>query len=192
VSSALAGAQQTEPASLQSPLQLRDLGMSIIDDYRKSSDDRKAELLDEIEFEDVPEKWELLRAVISDTSDYDLARITALKILEIAAIPDEDLPAFCDLVISVIKPDKDEDVRNYAVIAAKNFVNDSDVLKQLIVDILQNPKEDIDVRHNALAAVRAFWDVPGRKVVLERLVSDKDMGKSAAQWLASLHPDAEK
>jgi hypothetical protein len=160
--------------------------MGIIDDYRKSSDDRKAELLDEIELEDVPEKWELLRSVISDTTDYDLARITALKILEIAAVPDEDLPSFCDLVMSVIKTDKDEDVRNYAVMAAKNFVNDSEPLKQLIIDILLNPKEDIDVRHNALAAVRAFWDIPGRKAVLEKLTSDQDMGKHAARTLAYL------
>lgn len=165
--------------------------MSIIDDYRKSSDERKAELLDEIEFEDVPEKWELLRSVIADTNDYDLARITALKILEIAPIPDEDLPGFCSLILSVIKTDKDEDVRLYAVMAAKNFVNDSEELKALIVDILLDAKEDIDVRHNALAAVRAFFDVPGRKVVLEKLSSDKDMGKHALRALAALHGGTE-
>jgi hypothetical protein len=161
--------------------------MSIIDDYRKSSDDRKAELLDEIEFEDVPEKWALLRSVIADTNDYDLARITALKILEIAPIPEEDMPAFCALILSVIKTDQDEDVRLYAVMAAKNFVNDSEELKALIIDILLDAKEDIDVRHNALAAVRAFFDVPGRKAVLEKLSSDKDMGKHALRDLASLH-----
>ena len=160
--------------------------MSIIDDYRKSSDSRKAELLDEIEFEDIPEKWELLRSVIADKNDYDLARTHALKILEIAAVPEEDMPAFCDLVLSVIKTDEDCDVRNYAVIASKNFVNDSDALQELIIETLLNTKEDIDIRHNALAAVRAFFDISRRRVVLEKLSSDKDMGKHALTELASL------
>jgi hypothetical protein len=160
--------------------------MSIIDDYRSSSDDRKAELLDEIEFEDIPEKWALLRSVISDKNDYDLARITALKILEIAAVPEEDMPSFCALVIAVIQTDKDEDVRNYAVMAAKNFVNDSDELRELIIALLLDAQEDIDVRHNALGAVRALFDVSRRRVVLEKLSTDEQMGKHALRELASL------
>lgn len=159
--------------------------MSIIDDYRNSSDNRKCELLDEIEFEDVPEKWELLRSVIADKNEYDLARITALKILEIAPIPEEDMPSFCDLVLAVIKTDADYDVKNYAVIAAKNFVNDNDELKELIIEILLDAKEDIDIRHNALAAVRAFFDIARRKVVLEKLSADPQMGKRALSLLAS-------
>jgi len=159
--------------------------MSLFDDYRNSSDDRKTELLNEIEFEDIPEKWNLLRTVIADPNEYDLARIQALKILEIAGVPDADRPVFCDLLISIIETDKDWDVKNYAVIASKNFVNDSDVLKQLIIKAVLDPKEDIDIRHNAYRAVLSFWDLPGRKVVLEKLSSDKELGKRAMQDLAS-------
>jgi hypothetical protein len=166
--------------------------MSIIDDYRKSSDSRKPEILDEIEFEDIPEKWALLRSVIADKDEYDLARIQALKILEIAGIPEEDLPTFCDLLISVIKTDKDYDVKNYAVIASKNFVNDSDELKQLIIETLLDAKEDIDIRHNAYRAVLAFFDIAGRKVVLEKLSADKDMGKLASRDLASFERSTEE
>lgn len=166
--------------------------MSIFDDYRNSSDDAKYELLNDIEFEDIPGKWELLRAVIADQDEYDLARIQALKILEIAAIPEPDIPAFCQLLASVIETDKDDDVRNYAVMASKNFVNDSDEVKALIVKIVLDTKGDIDIRHNAYAAVRAFWDLPGRKVVLEKLRSDSELGKAAARDLVSLHGDADE
>jgi len=159
--------------------------MSIIDDYKNSSDDRKAELLNEIEFEDIPEKWNLLRAVIADPNEYDLARMQALKILEIANVPPEDLPSFCGLLVSIIKTDKDEDVKNYGVIASKNFVNDSDELKQLIIKTVLDAKEDIDIRHNAYSAVLSMWDLPGRKVVLEKLSADPAMGRFAVRDLAS-------
>ena len=165
--------------------------MSIVDDYGKSSDSKKAEILQEIEFEDVPEKWDLLRSVISNKDEYDLARIQALKILEIAAVPEDDIPSFCDLLLSVIKTDNDYDVKNYAVIASKNFVNDSDELKELIIRTLLDTKEDVDIRHNAYHAVLAFFDLPGRRVVLESLSADEEMGKSALRDLASFAGGAE-
>jgi len=165
--------------------------MSIIDDYKNAGDDQKVEILQEIEFEEIPEKWELLRSVIADKEEYDLARVEALKILEIAGLPEEDLSSFCDLLISVIKTDEDYDVKNYAVIASKNFVNDSEELKELIIKIVLDPKEDKDIRHNAYAAVRGFYDLPGRKVVLEKLTTDKEFGKIAALDLEELHPTEE-
>ena len=166
--------------------------MSIVDDYRKSSDSKKPEILQEIEFEDIPGKWALLHSVIADKDEYDLARIQALKILEIAGVPEEDVPSFCDLLGTVIKTDKDCDVKNYAVIASKNFVNDSDELKELIIKILLDANEDIDIRHNAYRAVLAFFDVAGRKVVLEKLSSDKAMGKLAVIDLASFESKTEE
>lgn len=88
-------------------------------------------------------------------------------------------------MVSVIKTDQDDDVKNYAVIASKNFVNDSDALQVLIVDIVLDAK-DIDIRHNAYDAVLAFFDIAGRKVVLEKLSSDSEMGRHALRDLASL------
>jgi hypothetical protein len=164
--------------------------MSLFDDYRNSSDDRKTELLDEIEFEDIPEKWNLLRTVIADPNEYDLARIQALKILEIAKVPDADRPSFCDLLARIIKTDEDYDVKNYAVMAAKNFVNDSAELKELIIKAVLDPKEDIDIRHNAYRAVLSLWDLPGRKVVLEKLSSDQELGRMAVRDLASFERES--
>src|SRR4051812_2590693 len=123
--------------------------MSIIDDYKKSSDSRKLEILQEIEFEDYPEKWELLKSVIADKAEYDLARLDALKILEIASLPKNEFTPICELLAFIINTDEDYDVKNYAVIAAKNFVNDSDPLKALIIKMVLDSEEDIDIRHNA-------------------------------------------
>lgn len=165
--------------------------MSIIDNYKNSSDDQKVEILQDIEFEEIPEKWELLRMVIANKEEYDLARVEALKILEIAGVPEEDLQTFCDLLVTVIKTDEDYDVKNYAVMASKNFINDSDKLKDLIIKTVSNPKEDIDIRHNAYNAIRALYDVPGRKVILEKLTADKEMGKFASKDLAEFENSTE-
>lgn len=161
--------------------------MSVIDDYRKFGDDGKAEFLRHLEFEDLPEKWRLLYSVIADPNEYDLARMQALRILEIAAIPADQLQSFCELLVSVIKTDRDYDVKNYAVMASKNFINDSDALQTLIVDILLDAGEDIDIRHNAYAAVLTFFDIAGRKAVLEKLSSDEAMGRHALRDLAQYH-----
>jgi hypothetical protein len=166
--------------------------VSVIDDYRKCSDDGKAEFLRDIEFEDIPEKWQLLRSVIADTNEYDLARVQALSILEIAGVPEEELPSFCELLVTIIETDEDYDVKNYAVMASKNFVNDSDVLKALIVETVLDAKEDIDIRHNAYAAVPAFFDIAGRKVVLEKLSVDAEMGPHARRNLAEFESNASR
>jgi GST-like protein len=165
--------------------------MSIIDDYMSRGDDEKCEFIRGIEFEDLPGKWELLRAVIANKDEHDLARIEALKVLEIAGIPEEHIASFCELLVNVITTDSDDDVRNYAVAAAKNFVNDSEAVNELIIKIVSDPKEDIDVRHNALSALMALWDLPRRKMVLESLQDDKKLGKHAARELAEHHGDPE-
>jgi GST-like protein len=165
--------------------------MSIVDDYKSSDEGGKCQLLQSIEFEEIPEKWTLIRSVIADQDEYDLARMQALKILELAGLPAEELRSFGELLVSVITTDQDQDVRNYAVIASTNFVNDCEELKELVVKILLDPKEDIDIRHNALSAVMAFFDLPRRKEVLEQLSSDKEMGKHARRQLAEYHGSPE-
>jgi GSH-dependent disulfide-bond oxidoreductase len=161
--------------------------MSIIDDYASRSDDEKHQLLQDIEFEEVPEKWELIRSVIASKDEYDLARIQALKILELAALPEQELQSFGELLVSVITTDDDDDVKNYAVMASTNFVNANHELKELIIRIVSDPNEDIATRHNALSAVMAFFDLPRRKLVLEGLLADKDLGKHAASRLVEYH-----
>jgi GST-like protein len=161
--------------------------MGIIDDYASSTDDGKCKLLQNIEFEEIPEKWELIRSVIANKDEYDLARIQALKILELAALPEEELHSFGELLVSVIATDEDYDVKNYAVIASTNFVNANDELKELIIKIVADPNQELDIRHNALSAVMAFFDLPRRKSVLERLLADEALGEHAARSLTEYH-----
>jgi hypothetical protein len=161
--------------------------MSIIDDYKNLDDDGKCQLLQDIEFEDIPEKWQLIRSVVTDPNEYDLARVQALKILEIANVLAEEQESFGALLATVIATDQDYDVRNYAVMASKNFINDNNILKELIVAVVADPNEDIDIRHNALSAVMALWDLPRRRAVLESLLADEELGKHAARLLAEHH-----
>ncbi|AEV98933.1 hypothetical protein A4D02_10285 [Niastella koreensis] len=162
--------------------------MNIIDDYKNADDDQKVELLSDLEFEeDTPEKWEFLRSVITNKDEYDLARIEALKIIEVAPLLDDEFAPFCEALITIINTEQDADVRNYAVMASKNFVNDSEELKELIIKLVLDPKEEQAVRHNAYHAVKAFFDLPRRKVILEKLTTDKEFGKLAKQDLKELH-----
>ena len=165
--------------------------MSIIDDYTSRDDDAKCEFLRDIEFEDVPGKWQLIHSVVANTGEYDLARVEALKILEIADMPDPERESFSALLVTVVATDQDDDVRNYAVMASKNFVNDNEALKELIIAVVADPNEDIDIRHNALRAVMALWDLPRRKVVLESLLADEELGSHAKRELAEHHSSPE-
>jgi HEAT repeat protein len=153
--------------------------MNIITDFQTRNDDKKVELIQNIEFADVPGKWDLLYSVIDNRQEYDLARVEALKILEISDVPVSQVQRFCDLLTSVINTDPDYEVKNYAVIAARNFINDSETLKALLTRVVTNNDEDVDVRHNAYSAILRITDAAVKASVLQQLTTDNELGKYA-------------
>ena len=160
--------------------------MSITDDFLNSSDDEKVEILQDIEFEEVLGKWDLIHTVVENREEYDLARVEALKILELAELPEQEVQRFSNLLIAIINTDPDYDVKNYAVIAARNFINSNESLKALVIQVVTNSSEDIDIRHNAYSAILKITDVAGKRTILEQLAQDGELGKYARKDAAAL------
>lgn len=106
--------------------------MKIKEIYRSKDDDEKFELINSLNFDDYEDKWDLILEVIQDEDEYDLARIEALKVIEVADISKLVLEELCDAIISLLKNESDYEVRNYAFIASRNLINDSIEIKNYI------------------------------------------------------------
>lgn len=150
--------------------------------YKKLLDAEKIDFLKEIEFGADETKWELFEQIISDENDFDLARIEVFRILEVSEIPVlvKDKMAF--VLLTVIKKTEDYDVRNYASVAMANFIEFPEV-KSLAISMVLNQEEDIDLRYSAFAAVKKISDVTERNSVLQQLLQDKDLQRSAQRVL---------
>ena len=109
-----------------------------------------------------------------------------LTILEIYDIPLDKRQLFCDLIADLIETDTDYDVRNYAVIASRNFINESNRLESIVSKVALDPQEDIVVKHNACAAILNIRNTKAKKEVLEKLLQDEELGKYAKGDLASI------
>lgn len=150
--------------------------------YNELNDWDRVEFLKKIEFEDEPSKWELLDHIIQDEEDYDLARIEALKILEIAEIPGHIKDKIMKTLIGVIENTEDYDVKNYATSAIVNFVEYSQI-RAAAENLVLNIDEDIDIRYNAFDVIKKISDIDERNEILKKLLNDTDFQKSAQRVL---------
>jgi len=157
--------------------------MKIKELYRSKDDDEKFELINSLNFDDYEDKWDLILEVIQDEDEYDLARIEALKVIEVADIPKLVLKELCDAIISLLKNESDYDVRNYAFIASRNLINDSIEIKNYIIKIILTKEEDIDIRHNAYSAILKIIDPIEKTKTLSLLLEDEIFAKYAKKDL---------
>ena len=142
----------------------------------------KVEFLMQIEFETREGMWDLLNSIILDQDDYDLARIQALKILEIAEVNTPHKAMLAQSLAQVLKQDNDDDVRNYAAIASRNFM-EFDMVSAVAVEILQNNAEDMNIRYSVFSAIVGSQQADLRKLVLTQLLNDPEFARSAARYL---------
>ncbi|WP_268847554.1 hypothetical protein [Flavobacterium aestivum] len=153
--------------------------MKIKEIYKTQDDDNKVELINSLNFDDFDDKWDLILEVIEDEKEYDLARIEALKIIEIADIPKIVVEELCDIVINLLKNENDYDVKNYAFIASRNLINDSIEIKNYINKIVLSKEEDIDIRHNAYSAILKITNQTDKSKILNSLLNDEVFSKFA-------------
>lgn len=153
--------------------------------YRNLEDWEKVEFLINLEFEAPDGKWGLIENIIKDTQVYDLARIQALKILEIAEIPASEKTKIAETLEQSVINDEDYDVQNYASVAIKNFMEFKS-LEELAEKIVIDKHEDIDIRHNAFAAILKVKSIDRRKHILNILLEDPEFQKSATRNLNAL------
>lgn len=159
--------------------------MKIKDVYlSQDDDDDKVEIINSLNFDDYEDKWELILEVIQDESEYDLARIEALKVIEVNEIPESIVDKLCATVANLCQYESDYDVKNYSFIASRNLINYSLEIKNSIKETVLSREEDIDLRHNAYSAVLRLEDKNEKANILNLLLEDEVFSKYAKKDLS--------
>jgi hypothetical protein len=129
---------------------------------------------------DDPRVVELLLSVASDESEYDLARIEVLKLLGAKDFANPAVRTTVGRTIArLMSTTHDDDVRNYAAMAAGNYMDIEGVFKE-VERILHDEEADRDLRWNAFGAMKAGGPSPRSVDSLQRLLDDEDFENSAS------------
>ena len=127
-----------------------------------------------------------LVSVLRDREEYDLARVEICKALR--AWSSEGLrDAYADALLEVLQSDDDTLVRQWAADALRSFHHVARVVQTLSAKVA-DATEDPDVRHNALAALRGAAIGGSERSVLERVLSDSDIGVAVQTLLRANTP----
>jgi hypothetical protein len=122
-----------------------------------------------------------LTAVTADPGEHDLARIECMKILRLWPLPTPGARREAGRAIAAALREDDELVRQYAAMSLGRYLDDPPVFEALTVALLHD--DDLDVRHNALAAVAEAGPADLHAGVLRRLTGDSELGRAAARTL---------
>jgi hypothetical protein len=122
--------------------------------------------------------------VIADITEYDLARVECLKILELLD-PDQFQGSMqlAQTAARALANDADGLVRQYAAMALGPYCK-SEIVRDALTRAV-TIDEDLDVRHNALAAIKEGGYSEWAVAVLKRLVGDPDLGRTAQETLVT-------
>jgi HEAT repeat protein len=154
-----------------------------------SDDDVKAEAvvaLDEHVAD--PQVIAFLTAVTADPAEHDLARIECMKILRLWPPPTPDARRKAGRAIAAALREDDELVRQYAAMSLGPYLDDPPVFEALTVALLHD--DDLNVRHNALAAVAEAGPADRHADLLRRLADDSELSRAAARTLDRWAGDA--
>ncbi len=123
-------------------------------------------------------------SVASDRSEYDLGRIGIFKVLKLIKLADPEIRNRVGRVIQdVLLHDKDDDVRDYAAMAAARYM-DVEGVDQVIERVLEDPQSRSTLRWNAFAAIESNGRSPKSLESLRRLLTDEAFKQSAARVLS--------
>ncbi len=153
---------------------------NLFERYRKAELDEGGESADRIdilgdleEHLPSPQAIQFLADVISDRTDYDLARIEAMKIASVAQIESpENRVKLADALVSALA-DPDELIQQWAGNSAISFI-DIQAVFTACTQILMNRHADLDARHNCLSAIQSIGPSQRAKGVLRELAADKE------------------
>jgi hypothetical protein len=146
---------------------------------------RKPDIILALEdFADDARVVEFLLSVASDESEYDLARIEVLKLFEVKDFGDPVVRTRIGRAIArVLSTTRDDDVRNYAAMAAGSYLDAEGVFEE-VERILHDDGADGDLRWNAFAAMKTGGPSARSISSLQRLLEDQDFKQSASQILS--------
>lgn len=143
----------------------------------------KIDILLELVRVDDPRVARFLIAVAGDSNEYDLARIQALKTLELREVEAGARDDVVRMISRILQDDEDDEVRSYAARALAGFVDVQGVLEIATGRVL-DPDEDDDVRHNAFFAIERSKPTPQAIGAMERCREEAEFRKGASRVLA--------
>lgn len=150
--------------------------------FRSASDDGKVEAVAALDDHVAdPQVIAFLTAVTADPGEYDLARIECMKILRLWPPPTPGARRDAGRAIAAALREDDELVRQYAAMSLGPYLADPLVFEALTVALLRD--DDLDVRHNALAAVEEAGPADRPAELLRRLAGDAELGPAVARIL---------
>ena len=123
-----------------------------------------------------------LLSVVGDKGEYDLARIEALKALQLSEVNAWDRAIVASTLVSILLHDDDPDVRNYAAITLEVFVESPEVfvaMRKVVLD----PEEDVDLRYNAFAGIERLGPTEAAVATLRGLLDDAELKATASRVL---------
>jgi len=122
--------------------------------------------------------------VAADENEYDLARIEVLKFLELREHrSDAEDKQIGEAVRRIVSADPDDDVRNYAALAAGNYLTVSGVLDEL-QKVVFDDNEDRNLRWNAFAAIKRMGPAKESIKIMKKLSKIDEFQSSASRLLA--------
>lgn len=123
--------------------------------------------------------------IIDDGTEHDLARVEALKILQLWDPPSDTVrDRVGQRLARVLTSEEDVLVQQWEAIAAKNFIETPEVLAA-VTTLLADPRADLAVRHSCLTAVQ-FLRAKQTASILRPLIQDKELGVSVRRILSEI------
>ena len=123
-----------------------------------------------------PKVLAFFQDLIADPDEYDMARLEALKILQLWEPPSDRVRARVGHRLAEVLPtEPDVLVQQWMAIAAENFVR-VPVVFTAVSALLADRGADLDVRHNCLAAVQRLGPSAQARAVLGSLTPDPELG----------------
>ena len=121
--------------------------------------------------------------VATNRDEYDLARIEVFKVLHVRPTESEGERSRIGVaIVGVLRNDGDEDVRNYAAIAASSYMTVS-VVQEVIESILLDSSIGPNLRANAFAAFESAGPTTSNIRVMQAMTKDATFQKSADRVL---------
>ena len=145
----------------------------LIQQYHNTNDgDEQADIIEQfswLEGANENDKWDFLFELLQQADTYDLVKINIYNMLEMSDLTDKQLLQAKNIILSDLEIETDEVVRQHGCHALTwNFNHFADVIETCL-QLIENPKEDMNVRYNALSVLEQVKDKSKLAMIKQRI-----------------------
>lgn len=135
----------------------------------------KIELIRQLAHESGSQAVGLLLAILKSQTESDVAKIEVLRIMSIKTYSGKDHEQVGAEIMGLLRSSHIEEVRAYAALAMSGYVDMSGSF-ELLASIVIDEQEDLDIRHNALAALEHLGANKQNIELMNALSKDEELG----------------